>query len=455
MNGRPSPDWMTERRLRALLGGTGQVHYRLDADASTLHRLLGGENGMGDAGSLEAVIERHVPPEDRPAVRAAVAEAVRTRQPIDIEHRVLHSDGSLRWMRSRAVPLLGPDGAVEEWVGGSEDVTARREARDRLREGEERLRLALGIAGLGTWDWDIETGEVDWSDDHYRMLGYAKGEVTPSYEAWIARVHPEDRAVTEGRLLEARDRESRYEVEFRVVPAEGVVGWCRAQGRFLYGPDGRPRRMIGVMQDVTATKAAESRQRLLLAELQHRVRNSLAVIRSIVRRSAQAATDLEDYVSHLEGRINALARVQAAVVRAPGTGPDLEGLLRDEFQAAAATEGQVSLSGPSLRLTPRAAEMLGLALHELTTNAIKHGALRGPGGRVAVSWSLEDGSPPRLRLRWTEQARRPLAPPGSPGFGTELIERMLAYNLGAEAVTRRGPDGLVCDIALPLDGAET
>ncbi len=450
MSDRLPADWMTERRVRALLERTGQVHYRLDAEASTLHRLPGQTAGADEAASLDAVIERYIPAEDGAAVRAAVAEAVQARRPMDIEHRVIRSDGTLGWMRSRAVPVLAEDGTVEEWVGGSEDVTARQGADDLLREREERLRLALGIAGLGTWDWNLLTGELVWSETTYEFYGYAPGEVTPSYEVWAARVHPEDLPQVEARLVEARDRGGRFEAEFRILPGNGSVRWGRSTAQVLT-ESGQERRMIGVMQDVTEAKAAEARQRLLLAELQHRVRNSLAVIRSMVRRSAQAATDLEDYVSHLEGRIDALARVQAAVARAPGAGLDLEGLLRDEFQAAAATEDQVSLSGPPLRLTPRAAEMLGLALHELTTNALKHGALGSPSGRVAVVWSVEDGLPPRLRLCWTEQAGRLLAPAGPPGFGTELIERMLAYNLGAQAATRRGPQGFVCDIALPLD----
>ncbi|EYD76944.1 Chemotaxis protein methyltransferase CheR [Rubellimicrobium mesophilum DSM 19309] len=449
MSAGPPPGWLTERRALALLGATGHAHFRMSADWSVMHRLSGGGLLEDATGPLSGWIDRYVPPGQRPLVLGAVAEAVRTGAPFDLEHQARRSDGGLAWIRSRAVPILGPDGGIEEWLGASEDVTARHEAEDRRRESEERLGLALGVAELSTWDWNLVTGEIVWSEAYFHFYGYVPGEVTPSYEAWAARVHPEDLPAVEARIGQARDAGGPFEAEFRVLPGQGAMRWARAKGSF-FGEDGRAARMIGVMQDVTAARAAEARQRLLMAELQHRVRNSLAVIRSIVRRSAQAATDLDDYVSHLEGRIEALARVQAAVTRAPGAGLDLEALLRDELRAAATAKGQVAFSGPPLRLPSRAAEMLGLAFHELTTNAIKHGALAGDAGTVTVAWSVEGDGPPRLRLRWSERAARPLGPPGPPGFGTELLDRMLAYNLGAEVETRRRPEGIVCDIALPL-----
>lgn len=452
MNAGPSHGWITERRVLALLETTGHVHYRLSADGSVIHHLWGQEVEEDLTGPLENLLEDRIPPEDRPRIREVVAQAVRDRRAFDLEHRVLRPGGAVGWVRSRAVPLLGPDGTIEEWVGAAEDVTARREADDRQREREERLQLALGIADLSTWDWNLVSGELVWSENYFRFYGYALDEVKPSYEAWAARVHPEDLPAIEARVAQARDSGGSFEAEFRVLPGGGAVRWGRAKARVLV-EEGRPRRMIGVMQDVTAAKEAEARQRLLLAELQHRVRNSLAVIRSIVGRSARTATSVEDYAAHLEGRINALARVQSAVARAPGAGLDLEALLRDEFQAAAAGEEQVALSGPPLRLSARTAEMLGLALHELATNAIKHGALADPEGSIAVAWSVE-GDPPRLCLRWSERVGRPLPPPGPPGFGTELLERMLAYNLGAQTRMDHRPEGLSCEIAVPLRGLD-
>ncbi|MBP1804895.1 sensor histidine kinase [Rubellimicrobium aerolatum] len=321
---------------------------------------------------------------------------------------------------------------------------------DRAADLEARLEIALDLAGLCTWDWDLTTGEVAWSEGHFRLHGYVPGEVAPSYEAWAARVDPEDLPATEARLRAARDEGLPYEAEFRVRAGPGEVRWCRARGRFLRSAEGRPLRMIGVMQDITALREAEARQRELLSELRHRVRGSLAMIRSVLRRSAATATGKEAYLTHVEGRIDALTRVQAAVFRSPGA--ELESLLRDEMQAAAVGADRLRLSGPEVRLPVRAAELLGLAFHELATNALKFGALAKAEGRLAVEWTVDRGSPPRLRLSWTESGGGRRAPPRRRGFGTELLERTLPYSLEARVALDHRPEGTRCTIELPLGG---
>jgi two-component system CheB/CheR fusion protein len=210
---------------------------------------------------------------------------------------------------------------------------------------------------------------------------------------------------------------------------------------------------------VDELRRLQEHQKLLLAELQHRVRNMLAVVRSIARRTASTSESVEDYSMHFDGRLNAFARTQAVVTRAPAAGVDLEYLIVEELLAHAAHEGeQVSIAGPEIRLRPKAAETLGLAMHELTTNAVKYGALSTPGGRLAITWRLQDmeGQQPEtasrahLVLEWVESGVVPL-PPRRRGFGTELIERMLNYEFGAEAALAFGPDGARCTIDLPLN----
>jgi two-component sensor histidine kinase len=206
-------------------------------------------------------------------------------------------------------------------------------------------------------------------------------------------------------------------------------------------------------QTEAALRASESRAKLLLAELQHRVRNTLAVIRSIVRRTVQTSTSVEDYAMHLDGRINAFARVQTAVARDPGAGLDLTGLVADELLTYAAHEGeQVRIEGPAVRLQPKAAETLGLAVHELATNALKHGALSVPHGRIRVTWRVDNGvEMPRLVFEWKESGVADRAVKRRrQGFGTDLLERTLAYELKAQVTQAFDPDGLRCTIELPL-----
>jgi len=202
--------------------------------------------------------------------------------------------------------------------------------------------------------------------------------------------------------------------------------------------------IAGVGSDITIEKAATEHQRLLLAELQHRVRNSLSIIRLIADRSA--GQSVEDYKANFLGRLGAFARVQSAVTRNPNAGLDLATLVADELGALMVKEGEMfRLAGPPVSLQPRAAERLGLAIHELATNAMKYGALTVPAGRVSVVWSL---SPNTLDLIWTERGLTDLAPPSYRGFGTEVIDKTLGYDLGAVTRLEYLPNGVRCEISL-------
>ena len=178
--------------------------------------------------------------------------------------------------------------------------------------GGESLRLALEVGRVATWDWDIEANAVGWSDEHFRIEGYEVGEVTPSYEAWAQRLHPEDRADTEATLLAARDNRGAYEHEFRIVRPDGEVRWVAALGRFYYDRDGRPLRMIGVMRDVTGRRRAAETQQLLIAELQHRTRNLIGIVRSLTRKTLNRSQSLEDFYERFGLRLAAGAGAEPA-----------------------------------------------------------------------------------------------------------------------------------------------
>lgn len=204
--------------------------------------------------------------------------------------------------------------------------------------------------------------------------------------------------------------------------------------------------------DVTAITRAEERQRILLSELQHRVRNTLSVVRSIARRTAENSTTVDDYAAHLDGRLNAFARMQSLVTRDPEEGVDLEFLVAEELHAYHASEGdQVGISGPTIRLQPKAAETIALAVHELATNAIKYGALSQTSGQIEASWRINESSPVQLVFDWRESGGPPVVPPQRKGFGTELLERTLTFELKARATLTYHKAGLHCRIVMPLN----
>ena len=199
------------------------------------------------------------------------------------------------------------------------------------------------------------------------------------------------------------------------------------------------------------------RHKHLVAELQHRVRNILAFVRSIIRHTGETAESAEEFALHLEARISALARTQGTLAVAGHTGVELEELVRAEMTATAIREDRLRISGPPIRLRAKGAETIALALHELATNSVKFGALDAPQGRIAVQWHTDwTASPPRLRLSWVETGVTIASlAPRRRGFGQELIERTLPYQLKAQTQFTFTPGGLHCVIDIPLDERTT
>ncbi|WP_375465599.1 sensor histidine kinase [uncultured Methylobacterium sp.] len=185
----------------------------------------------------------------------------------------------------------------------------------------------------------------------------------------------------------------------------------------------------------------------------HRSRNTLAMVRAMIRRSADGDRSAEDCVMRLDGRLGAIARVQSSGLHRPSEGIDLHSLIADELLAHLAREGeQAHLTGPKVRLQPRAADILALAVHELAVNAVEHGALTRADGRIHVAWRLEPAAAdPMLDLAWTETGLAGLpAHPTRRGFGTEMLERTLRYEFGAETTIAYAPDGLRCTLRFAL-----
>lgn len=240
-------------------------------------------------------------------------------------------------------------------------------------------------------------------------------------------------------------------------------GACRIQGWFLRGngsrlfiegairplPDGS---LMWAGMDATAHRRDAERQREIIAQLQHRIRNILANIRSIVQRSSRTSETLDDLSMHLEGRIDSIARTQQMLARSPGADLELEDIIREELLAHAAPDNRVAIAGPPVRLSGKAAEVVMFAVHELATNAVKYGALQGARGRVAISWSLtETGAEQRVRLSWIESGVQMAAiVPRREGFGAEVITRRVPYELSGTGVFELHPGGIRAIIEFPL-----
>jgi two-component sensor histidine kinase len=364
---------------------------------------------------------------------------------------------------STAVVLLGISdaGAAEataalEAIARFAPAVLRHAAGQRAKATADAERLEeFGRASPDAfWIFSADTLRAEYMSPAFAVIhGRVVADALAAGDGADADVEPDDSAAALGSAERAAGGAVGV-VEFRIRRAgDGALRWIRATDFPLRGPTGRIERVGRIARDVTESREAGEESRRLQRELQHRVRNALGVIRALVRRTAETSETLEDLASHLDGRINAFARVQSALARNPSAGLDLELLLSDEILTSSVQEpGRVTLKGPAVSLTPKAAETLGLILHELATNALEHGALGTRKGRLKVTWEVRpDRDVPRLVLEWVERGpARDGPPPTHRGFGTELLEKTLPYELNGSATVTWERQGLRCVLEVPL-----
>ncbi len=330
------------------------------------------------------------------------------------------------------------------------DLTEHR-VQERLRASEERLRLALSAGRMGTWDWDIPAGRVLWSEGQFALLGLRPGEVEPSYDAWLGSVHPDDRARVAQELDQSRANRAEWFCEYRCVHPDGAARWVEARGRYEYAHDGAAVRMYGVMVDIHERKQAEEHQLMLLGELGHRVKNTLASVQSMAEESLRGSPSMEAFAESFRGRLRALADAHGLLTKGDWSRAELTQVV-DSVLRPYHGSGRIKKGGPPIELDARQALAVSMVLHELGTNAAKHGAFSVASGSVAVEWDLHhhDTEGECVRLSWVEQDGPPVREPSRKGFGMSLISDGLSYELGGETSIDFHPSGLRCTFIFPL-----
>ncbi|NGP17285.1 PAS domain-containing protein [Devosia aurantiaca] len=396
-------------------------------------------------------------PEDRTLASENIRR-VRNGEHVTFEYRVKRPrDGAIRWLRNTDFPITNAGGEVILIGGIGEDITAEKLVQEELKASEERLRNATEVGKLGLWDWDMRSNTVHWSDQHFRLEGYEVGEVVPSYETWIARVHPDDREGAEAALSRARDAHEEFNHEFRTVHPDRSVHWLLGRGQFFYDETGAPIRMVGAMLDVTLQRNWQERQNILVAELQHRTRNLITVVRSIANETLSTSSSLEDFKHAFGDRMGRLSAVQGLLSRSESEPITIGKLVELELDALGAQSGErVVVSGPPIVLRNSTVQTIALALHELATNALKYGALSIEGGRLSVTWrELQKDGARWLDFLWEEYGISPepraLSATPNGGYGRRLIEHALPYSLAADVEYELGSDALRCAVKMPLD----
>jgi PAS domain S-box-containing protein len=314
-----------------------------------------------------------------------------------------------------------------------------------LRQTEERFRALVEASAQIVWTRTGDGTAVEDSPSWRVFTGQSYAEWKGF--GWLDAIHPEDRPRIAALWHAAVAEQIAVETEYRLRHVSGEWRWTAERAVPRLDASGAVQEWVGMNTDVSGRKAAEQTQQLLLGELNHRVKNTLANVQAIAQHTLRHAKTPAEFAQAFGGRVQALARVHTQLTEATWQGAHLQVLIRDQALQVSAAASQFAMQGPDLLLAPQAALHLALVLHELGTNSRKYGALSKPEGRVTVTWAVKND---RLQLQWGERGGPPFEVPRQHGFGTVLIQSS-ARGLGGEAQMVCVAEGLGWEIDLPLE----
>ena len=393
-------------------------------------------------------------PDDLPWTSALAERAldpeIRAKEPY--RYRIVRADtGEVRWVIAHGRAVFdfqeNPSRAVR-YIGTLQDVTDQKLAEDELASSEERLHLAIDAGRMAVWELDLDAQTVTPSPELNLLCGFPPN-AKPSLADLRSRYAPgeAERLEREGAEIRARG-ETSIQTEFKQLWPDGTEKWLLLRAQLVPPSDKIQRRVIGVLIDITDRKRAEQQSALVAREMQHRVKNTLAVVQALAQHSLRHHTDMQAAREALTGRLQAFAVATDLATGSNSADAPLRELVETIVGPYRRPDADpFHLSGPDVTLARGNTTTLALALHELCTNALKYGALSVPGGEVWIDWSLDGGS---LNLRWKERNGPSVVSPSRRGFGSTLIERGTVTTARDQTVLDFEPDGVRCEIGLSL-----
>jgi PAS domain S-box-containing protein len=467
----------------------GQLHEASARREAVEHRLRESENTFRTMFDMSSVGKIEVVPEDGRFLRVNPAmchfvgyseaelldmtvwdithpeERARDREPIrrlltgelsdfDVEKRYIRKDGTPVWAHTTVNLIRDEQGHALRDFAVIQDIDARKLTEQALQASKDRLELALDAARLGSWQFDVARRVFTGTARAKEIFGFdiARNEVP--IEDILGRLHPDDVALVLKALADALDPvdPKRAVNLFRLQGGHGEFRWVETLGQAYFegtGPGRRGVSIAGICQDVTERKEREEREHLLMREVNHRAKNMLSVVHAIAHQTA--TRNPEDFIARFSERIQALSANQDLLVRNEWNGVDVEDLARAQLaHFVGLIGGRIGLCGPRLRLRASAAQAIGLALHELATNAGKYGALSSDRGRVYVSWAIDGDI---FTMSWREREGPPVTAPQRRGFGTIVMDVMAERSVAGKVDLDYAPEGVTWRLTCPAANA--
>ncbi len=388
-------------------------------------------------------------PDSRASDREALHQMdVGTLTVFDKEKRYIRKDGKSVWARVTANVVRNGMGRPLRNTAVIQDISERKQVEEDLKAGQTRLQLALGAAQLGWFQYD-PARRSGWGDARFREIFDLDDYETPLDEL-LARMHPEDEGRARASLAASLnpDNPQPFTVEYRVRRRDGKTCWVEIHALANFDGAGCERRavnLIGTAQDITERKQHEEHTQLLMREVNHRAKNMLSVVDAIAHQTA--ARNPEDFITRFSERIQALSANQDLLVRNEWKGVDIDDLARTQLAHFSDLIGsRIVMRGPALRLQAASAQAIGLALHELATNAGKYGALSAGAGHVDIGWRTDGDT---FLMRWTEIGGPPVSPPNRRGFGSVVMEMMAERSVAGKVDLDYAPAGITWRLTCP------
>jgi PAS domain S-box-containing protein len=388
-------------------------------------------------------------PADARAEFEDIYRRVRAGEHVRHEGLRVRKDGAAVNVALAATPVRNKEGRVVGVAAVVRDIGEHKQMEHKLVEALAQLlransksKLALLAGRMGTFEVELARQAVSWSDEIYAQVGIDRSTSIAAIQDVEPFIHPDDRAAVRARREQAFEAGETYEDEFRVVRADGEVRWLYVRAQPL--PAENPTHAYGVSMDITERKEREERIRFLMSEVLHRSKNLLAVVQAIASQTVRSTSSPIAFAEDFGARLKSLASSLDLLVRRDWRGVSVRDLVQSQLGHYCDPHGaRVALGGPDLLLSPAAAQNLGMALHELSTNAVKHGAFAVPEGRVRIEWKLMGPRRERrFRMSWVESGGALVEPPRTKGFGHLVIERMAAEALQGQVALEFARDGV-------------